>query len=287
MLICHATGFHARCYEPMVEEFSRHYTVWGADVRGHGQSQIAPGTEFVWTDFADDVIAAVEHLGGGPLPVFGHSMGGAALLLAETKRPGSFTVAFTYEPIIFPGELGPRNSMMSTAAAKRRSEFPSRAEALARYASRPPLNRLRADALASYVDGGFLDTDEGTVRLACRPEHEAMTFDGARIPLADVEGVQLPVVVARGTSSHSPSAADFAAGTAAGLGLGELVEYQGLGHLGPMENPTRIALDVLAAFDGRVAAADVDEARRASCRVLHHFGEQGADRGVYRLGCVR
>ena len=50
-------------------------------------------------------------------------------------------------------------------ARRRRANFPSRADALHRYASRPPLNELRADSLFSYVEHGFRDMTDGTVTL--------------------------------------------------------------------------------------------------------------------------
>ncbi|MEM7095398.1 MAG: alpha/beta fold hydrolase [Actinomycetota bacterium] len=247
LMICHATGMHANCYRPLLPVLTRSHRVFAVDLRGHGASQIDPDAEFSWHDFAADYLAAVDLVTDGsrePILSFGHSMGGCTILLAEAARPGTVAQAWIYEPIVFPPEVQPRKSAMADNASRRRSVFGSRAEALERYAARPPMSRLRADALASYVEHGFVDQPDGTVRLACRPQHEAMTFAGAKIPIAEVATVTIPVAVGKGYTADMPSAADFAEGVARGLPGGELVNYSDLGHFGPLEAPDRIAADV-------------------------------------------
>lgn len=247
LIICHATGFHARTYTPLLPTLTASFHVWGVDVRGHGLSQIPTEATFVWTDFADDLLAVVDHLGGEPVVAIGHSMGGTTVLLAEQKRPGTITRAWLYEPIVFTEPVGPRNSFMAENAARRRSTFESRAAALLRYAGRPPLGMLRADALAAYVDGGMLDNEDGTVRLACQPVHEALTFSEARITVDMLDRVEMPVVIAKGYSiDEQTSAADFAPPVAEGLSGATLREYPHLGHFGPLESPDQIAADMVA-----------------------------------------
>lgn len=244
LFVCHATGFHARNYLPLIARFTQSFEVFGIDVRGHGQSQLEPTDTFTWRDFAQDLLAAIDHLGGEPVRAFGHSMGGTTILLADHARPGIIERAWMYEPIVFPADLAPRNSMMSEAAGKRRSIFPSKADALWRYASRPPLNVFRADALAAYVDGGFLDTDDGQVRLACRPHHEAMTYNGAGTPASEVAQFAAPIVVARGAFQDGPSPAEFAIALHDALGDNSTMQaYDDLVHVGPFQDPARIAHD--------------------------------------------
>lgn len=249
LLICHASGFHANCYRPMMPQLTAHFDVWGLDFRGHGASTTPAGEDFAWGGFADDVLAVVDRIGEQPLAGFGHSMGGASILLAETKRPGTFSGAYLYEPIIFPPDIVPRNSMMAEGARKRRREFRSRAEALHHYASRPPLGTMRADALAAYVEYGFHDIEDsvdGAVTLACEPEHEAATFNNAATSVDDISHLLIHAMVGAGTTLQEPSPAQFAIATAQALTNAELVSYDGIGHFGPMEDPVRIATDAVA-----------------------------------------
>lgn len=245
LLINHATGFHARCYLPMMATLTQHFDVWGADFAGHGDSTLPANNDFAWTGFADDVLTVIDHIGASSVRAFGHSMGGTATLLAAQKRPGMIEAAWLYEPIVFPPNIVPRNSMMAEAAGKRRREFDSKPEALHRYANRPPLGLMRADALAAYVEHGFHDTEAGTVTLACAPESEADTFNNAGISVEDIRGLDLRVTIAHGQSMTEPSPAGFAGPTADALPNGTLAVYDGLGHFGPLQDPDRIAHDVV------------------------------------------
>jgi len=256
LIISHATGFHARTYQPVIAALRSSFDVWGVDYRGHGHSLLDETSTFVWHDFADDLLAAVAEMRTqlrldttAPIVGLGHSMGATTILLAEQRKPGTFAAAWLFEPIVFPADVTPRNSMMAASARKRRSEFASRAAVIDRYASRAPLNRLRADALWSYVKDGFRDTADGAVTLACRPVHEALTFNGAKIQAADLGDVMLPVLIAQGeTVSDQPSAADFALGTANALSNAEHRAYQHLGHFGPLETPDHLANDIIDWF---------------------------------------
>ena len=246
LLVNHATGFHARCYLPMMSILTQHFDVWGADFAGHGSSEAPPDGDFRWSLFADDLLCIIDHLGVDHVRAFGHSMGGAATLLAAQKRPAAFEAAWLFEPIIFPEAVVPRNSMMAEAASKRRRVFPSKAKALMRYASRPPLGTMRADALAAYVDGGFRTTAEGDVELACAPESEAATFNNAGTGVSDIAGLDLRVTVAHGEANEEPSPAAFCGPLVEALDNSVLATYHGLGHFGPLQDPTRIATDVVA-----------------------------------------
>ena len=203
---------------------------------------------------AGDLLAAVDHLGHTSVAAFGHSVGGATVLLAELARPGVLDAAYLYEPIVWPAGFaheGP--NPMAGPARRRREEFGSRAEAFARYASRPPLGLLRADALWAYVSHGFEDLDDGTVRLKCRAPSEAATFEAETAMTLDrVVGVTPPVTVAvgerrppgapdRGPAQLAPSLVDQ-------LGAGRLVRYPHLGHFGPFQDPETVAADVLTAL---------------------------------------
>lgn len=249
-LVFHATGFHGRTYLPMAAGLQQHFHVWAPDFRGHGASTPPDDGDFAWRGMAEDVLACVDALGETSVHAFGHSMGGTAALLAEATRPGLLRSAYLYEPILFPAEwIGMRTeNVMEIAARRRREEFPSRAEALYRYASKTVLGReLRADALAAYVEHGFDDLADGGVRLACRAEHEARTFAAEdKMSIETVAGIDVPIVVGVGHLTESPGPADAAAPLVATLPRARLVEYPFLGHFGPLQDPGRIAADILA-----------------------------------------
>jgi pimeloyl-ACP methyl ester carboxylesterase len=259
VLLCHATGFHGAVWEPLARALPGDLRPWAIDFRGHGSSVVPPDDPLGWQGFCDDVLSAVDGLDlpSGEIVGVGHSMGGAALVLAEQARPGTFAGLWLFEPIVPPLGYFPdpdpsapdRPNPMADAAARRRAEFPSADAALANYASKPPLNRLRADALHAYVRHGFVPLTEdpsGPVRLACRPADEARVF--RRAPEHDAYDrlgeVHCPVVVACGQDHAGPRS--FVPGIVDALPDGRLHEFPGLGHFGPLEAPDQVAAAITA-----------------------------------------
>jgi pimeloyl-ACP methyl ester carboxylesterase len=247
LLIAHATGFCGRAYEPLAAELGERFHVWALDFRSHGESTAVD--DLHWHRVTDDLDAAVAALGGPPVRAFGHSMGGACALLAEARRPGTFTSLFVYEPVVLstdPAGGGPSGMIESTL--RRRPTFPSRAEALQRYASRGPLDVLRADALHAYVQHGFEDLPDGSVGLRCAPRHEAAIFEGSgQITYDDVRAVDIPVVVSAGLRDADSAPAASTDGLVAALRHARLERHRHLGHFGPLQDPGTVAASVLAA----------------------------------------
>jgi pimeloyl-ACP methyl ester carboxylesterase len=223
--------------------------VFALDYRGHGDSTAPADGSFDWTRMADDLLAVIDLVATGPIDLFGHSMGGAVAMLAEERRPGTLRSASLYEPIILPPPAGtpPVDNQLSTGAARRRSSFPSKADALLRYASRPPLDALRAGSLADYVEHGFAIQPDGSVRLKCAPEHEAATFDAPGKPTFDtLRAIATPVTVAIGSVSPGWTPAELGPSIVEALPRARLEPHPHLGHFGPLEDPGAVARSVLA-----------------------------------------
>ncbi|MDP1821015.1 MAG: alpha/beta hydrolase [Acidimicrobiales bacterium] len=248
-LLCHATGFHGAMWEPFATALGPDLERWAIDFRAHGTSVVPAEQPLEWTEFCTDVLTAVDGLGlpAGQVLGVGHSMGGAALVLAEQARPGTFAGLFLYEPIVSPQRLrtDPADPM-ANAAVRRRPSFPSHAEALANYASKPPLNQLRADALHAYVRHGLTQGEDGSVHLVCRPADEARVYRnaGGHDAFASLGEVRCPVVVAVGDDASGPVA--FAPSVVGALPNGRLERFAHLGHFGPLEAPARVAAAVQA-----------------------------------------
>lgn len=252
LLIAHATGFCAGAYRPLAAALVDRFHVWALDFRAHGDSSPPTNGDLTWRGMADDVLAVATALGDGPLLAFGHSMGGACLMGAELRATGTLRAAFLFEPIIVPLAFDdvPGGNPLAIAARRRRPGFASRQEALARYASRPPLGTFRADALSAYVEHGFADADDGTVVLKCSPESEAAVFEASGKPLiSEMGAVDAPVVVACGGRDQGSGPAAFAPAVADALPDATLVRYAHLGHFGPFQDPETIADDITAAFE--------------------------------------
>jgi pimeloyl-ACP methyl ester carboxylesterase len=248
LLLVHATGFCAQVFTPLAAELSQRFRCWALDLRGHGRASAPPGLGYAWSGFGDDVLAAVAGLGMDHAVAVGHSGGGAALLLAEANRPGTFERIWSYEPIVWPDPNGARSraSALAEGARRRRDRFPSREEAYANFASKPPFSTLAPEALRAYVECGFADEEDGSVSLRCRRDVEAAVYlqavEGDRFRrLADVG---CPVVVASGGRSDA-IAPPVARQLVDVLPDSRLQVFPDLGHLGPLEDPSRVARAIL------------------------------------------
>jgi pimeloyl-ACP methyl ester carboxylesterase len=251
LLLCHPTGFHGLAWAPVAAALAGVAHCWALDFRGHGDSTRPASGSYDWHGPAADVLAVIDHLGAasaGPMRAVGHSMGGAALVLAELARPGTMAGLWLYEPIIFPAVEGggvPGSNPMAVQARRRKAIFPSREAARANYAAKPPLGRFRPDALDAYVEHGFRDV-AGGVELKCAPEVEAAVFErgGEHGAFARLGEVTCPVTVVGSGDGAPPSWA--APLVAAALPHGRAVTMEQLTHFGPMEDPDAVAAAIAA-----------------------------------------
>lgn len=247
VLLCHATGFHGRVWLPLAADLP--YRAYAPDLRGHGDST-APAGDLAWSGFGEDVLAVVDALGLTDVLAVGHSKGGAALLLAEQSRPGTFRALYCYEPVVFPTlpDTVSRANPLAQGALRRRPTFPSVEAAIENYSAKPPFDALAPAALDAYVRYGFAPDPEG-IRLKCRPEIESQVYlmgnqHGAFDRLGEV---RCPVTVAVGEVVPFGPAA-VAEAVASRLPNGRLEEHPDLGHFGPLEDPARIAARISGFF---------------------------------------
>jgi pimeloyl-ACP methyl ester carboxylesterase len=247
LLLVHGTGFCAQVFAPLAVHLGTRYRCYAIDLRGHGLTTAPEGLDYAWTGFADDVLAAAKAV--EPVIGVGHSAGGAALLLAEAERPGTFSSLWCYEPIVWPDPHGarPRAEWLGGGARRRRERFASRDEAYANFRSKKPFSTLASAVLRAYVEHGFDEHPDGSVTLRCRPDIEAEIY------LRGVEGdrfsrlaeVSTPVTVACGgrTEAVDPRIGRQLVDK---LPSGRLEVFDSLGHFGPLEDPQTVAAAILA-----------------------------------------
>jgi pimeloyl-ACP methyl ester carboxylesterase len=248
LLMAHATGFCGPVLAPVASLLTARFHCWTYDARGHGDTGTPPGLDWNWSSFADDALAVVDGLGLDRPYGFGHSSGGAALLGAEARRPGTFAALWCFEPIVWPeitDELVASRRPLISGALKRRDRFASREEAYENFSSKPPLESLDAKALRAYVDCGFAPDTEG-IRLKCPPFVEASIYrQGLRHEgFSRLGDVRCPVTIAHGGRSMAMDISVPQAQVAA-LPDATLVTFPDLGHFGPLEALESVAASIL------------------------------------------
>lgn len=258
LLLVHATGFCAGVLLPLAAALSDRFRCHALDLRGHGRSGRPADGDYAWSGFGTDVTTVVDRLGLQGAAGFGHSCGGASLLLAEQARPDTFRGLFLFEPVVVPdrpGLLPPGENPLAAGARRRRETFPSAEVAFVNFSSKPPFATLHPHVLRRYVEDGFelVPSDEGgdgqEIRLRCRRADEAEVYihgsdNGAFARLPDVH---CPTIFAYGERTDAFGSQIMSA-DAARVPQASVESYPGLTHFGPLEQPEQVAAGVLASL---------------------------------------
>jgi len=261
LLFCHAAGFCAEVWRPVIVELASLARRAGKpppackpiDLPGHGTAaHEAPALPITsWDPFRDAVLRAAE---GAPTIGVGHSLGASALVLAELARPGTFDGLLLYEPIIFPPWIPPgrhEKNPLSAGAARRRRSFASADEAREYFLGKPLFASFDARTLEGYTEGGLRPAADGALELCCDRDFEADIYRSdlsgiwARLP-----SVRCPVRVFCGGASRHMDAFGPGGSTTElyrqmaqqfGEGGAPFDVFDGLAHFGPLESPARFA----------------------------------------------
>jgi lipase len=246
IFLCHATGFHARCWDQIIAHLSGRHC-FAMDTRGHGRSS-KPDPPYEWRDFGKDVAAVADVLGLSGAIGVGHSMGGHAVTLGAALRPESFASLLLIDPVIRPkgAYVGPWRE--AHFVSKRRNRWASPQEMFDRFQDRPPFAAWDRAVLRDYCDYGLLPDGDGLV-LACPPSIEASIYENSPAPASDIfreiDSIKIPVRVVRSgkvpdpgdVMGRSPTAPELASSFERGTDLC-LPEYS---HFIPMEAPVLTA----------------------------------------------
>lgn len=268
LVFAHATGLHGLVWIPLAARLAASFHCVSFDFRAHGHSTFPGGADLRWTSLAGDLLAVIDAVSPDtPVRAVGHSMGGAAIALAAHRRPDRFVGAWAFEPILLAASEQHHDPPIAQAAQHRRRSFPDRETALQSYGSRPPLGSLHPDALFWYVEHGFIDEPDGTVRLACEPANEAAVFRNAPCGAdAAAVGAGLRYALVAGNDGGPPAQLTRAAAQRAEhLSLIEL----DLDHFGPLVDPDLVAESIIDWFQVRFPAGRDHGAR-------HLRGDRGS-----------
>ena len=80
VLLVHGGRDHARNWDRVAEQLIDEFCVYAVDLRGHGDSGWAVGSQYSMIDHVADIAAFFDHIQRGPMLVVGHSLGGGVAL---------------------------------------------------------------------------------------------------------------------------------------------------------------------------------------------------------------
>jgi len=184
----HATGFNSKTYSPLLRDLVPHFDVFTWDMRGHGESRSAanPKTFRGWTTYYKDLVAVLDQA-SEPMWLAGHSIGATTSLAAAAQRPDKVKGLVLVEPVLLDPKQGfalrlanwfgfANRIAMAAAAARRRASFPTHQDAFENYRNKKAFSTWSDEWLSSYVQHGFISTQNNQVELACPPSWESLTF---------------------------------------------------------------------------------------------------------------
>ncbi len=193
LLMCHATGFHGRCWDQIIKLLPEHWRIIAPDMRGHGASGNPDGTPH-WKLFGADMAMLIDALELDAITGVGHSMGGHSVVHAAALRPFQFRSLILLDPVIRAAYGAPW--VENHFARKRRNQWTSPDEMYERFKDRPPFAAWHPQVLRDYCDYAL----NGNV-LACAPDFEASVYENSSLSPADIGdelgSIAAPVTVIR------------------------------------------------------------------------------------------
>ncbi len=257
LLFAHATGFHGRTFDAIIERFPDR-RVLSLDLRGHGRSEGVPIDD--WRVMSSDVNTLMEQLHIHGAVGVGHSMGAHTLAQCASERPDAFSKLVLFDPVILAPEFYAEGAALFTSdtphpCIRRKRDFASPEAMIERFAPRDPYCLFDQRVFEDYCRHGLTRLDDGSYELACLPEMEASIYASSRSNSAiheTVSRVQIPALVVRAKQSDlndfkgSPTWPKLAALFA----QGEDMYRPDRTHFHPFEDPADAAR-IIAEFDAR------------------------------------
>lgn len=245
-VVClHSNASSSSQWRGLMERLSPNFRVLAPDSYGAGKSPAWPNQRPLRLHDEVDLLEPVFALAGEPFVLVGHSYGAAAALVAALAQPQRVSALVLYEPTVFAlldAEAPPPNQADGIRAAVRQAGA-----------------ALDANDPAGAAEV-FIDFWMGAGAWARMPEARqgpiaaqivnvrdwAGALFGQTTPLKVYAGLPMPVLYLTGKDSPD-SSLGVARLLTRTLPHVEHIEFDGLGHMGPITHPERVN-DTIARF---------------------------------------
>ncbi|MEE4289282.1 MAG: alpha/beta hydrolase [Erythrobacter sp.] len=182
LFFAHATGFHARVFDAIIEHFPGRRAI-SIDLHGHGRSEGGPISN--WGLVAQEVAGLLGQLGIRRAVGVGHSMGAHVLAQCAAEMPEAFSRLVLFDPVIMEPEYYASGNPLFTAdaphpAIRRKRDFASVEAMIERFRSREPYSLFAPRVFEDYCRHALAPRPDGAgYELACAPETEASVYSSS------------------------------------------------------------------------------------------------------------
>ncbi|MEO1731105.1 MAG: alpha/beta hydrolase [Pseudomonadota bacterium] len=183
LFFAHATGFHTRVYDAVIEHFAGRRVI-GVDLHGHGRSEGGPIDN--WGTVIGKVAGLLRQLRIRRAVGVGHSMGGHVLAQCAAEDPEAFSRLILFDPVIMAPEFyAPETAALfgdgPHPAIRRKRDFANPEAMMERFKARDPYNIFDPRVFEDYCRHGLTRKSSGDgYELACLPEVEASYYGASR-----------------------------------------------------------------------------------------------------------
>lgn len=250
-VVClHSNASTSGQWRALMEQLAPRFHVLAADSYGAGKSPPWPTDRTVWLADEAELLEPVFAAAGDPFSLVGHSYGAAIALIVAVSQPQRIRSLVLYEPTLF-----------SLVDAK--SPPPNDADGIRNAVARAVV-ALEADDTGRAAEA-FIDFWMGAGAWAATPEVRKAPVaasmvnvrEWARVltreptPLQRFAQLDIPVLYLTGRNSPASSLGVARLLTAA-LPRVDVIEFEGLGHMGPITHP-QVVNPAIAAFLERIS----------------------------------
>lgn len=201
ILLLHATGFHARCWDQIIHQLPN-APIFAVDILCHGKSD-SIDAPYNWQSFADYLEALIVQLKLTNITGAGHSFGGHLLTRLAASKPELFKHLLLLDPVIGDPvhiKTWQKAAQANNPVANRRNQWASAEELQEKLAPKVPFNTWDPAVLTDYCQYGLTpsSTHEG-FELACPPRCEAAIYgtSGAEDIYEKLPNIHVPITIIR------------------------------------------------------------------------------------------
>ncbi|GBB93681.1 hypothetical protein RclHR1_02210016 [Rhizophagus clarus] len=284
IVFAHATGFHKEIWEPVIKSLFDHKRlnigkILSLDHYNHGDSailnkDILPDS-LRWWDLAYDISQVINHFQlKKPLVGIGHSIGGAAMIMTELIKPGTFSCIVCVDPVLSP-QFAMNQSFRFNSILKRRDIWPNREVAKTLFLKHEMFQKWDPEVLDIHMNYGLHELPDGQVTLKCPKLQEYYTFSDnlfASPSSSPIDAfyrlheIECPILFLTGENSHIES--EWGSLIKTRTQRGEWCGIVDCGHLVTMEKPKHVAFAIeIFVFKHLIALKDTQSTPNNPSRI--------------------